>query len=33
LVVVVLFNGQPGEEKHQTRMRETLDAIYFDLGI
>jgi CubicO group peptidase (beta-lactamase class C family) len=33
LVVVVIFNGMPGEAAHQERMRETLAAIYEDLGI
>ncbi len=33
LVVVVIFNGMPGEEAHQQRRRETLAAIYEDLGI
>jgi CubicO group peptidase (beta-lactamase class C family) len=30
LVVAVVFNGMPGEELHQARMRETLTAIYQD---
>ncbi|HEY1922505.1 MAG TPA: serine hydrolase domain-containing protein, partial [Tepidisphaeraceae bacterium] len=33
LVVIVIFNGMPGEEAHQKRMRATLAAIYEDLGI
>jgi CubicO group peptidase (beta-lactamase class C family) len=33
LVVVVIFNGMPGEEAHQKRMRATLEAVYTDLGI
>jgi len=33
LVVVVIFNGMPGEAVHQLRMTETLAAIYEDLGI
>ncbi|MDR0533246.1 MAG: beta-lactamase family protein [Verrucomicrobiales bacterium] len=33
LVVSVIFNGMCGEVKHQVRMRETLTAIYDDLGI
>lgn len=33
LCAVVLFNGMPGEEAHQARMRATLDALYADLGI
>lgn len=32
LCAVVLFNGMPGEEAHQARMRATLDALYGDLG-
>lgn len=31
LVVVVLFNGQPGEPRHQTRIAETLTCIYRDV--
>jgi CubicO group peptidase (beta-lactamase class C family) len=33
LSVVVLTNGMPGEERHQRRMRDLLDALYTDLGI
>lgn len=33
LVVVVIFNGMPGEEAHQKRMRATLEAVYEDLGL
>lgn len=33
LCAVVLFNGMPGEEKHQARMRATLDALYADLEL
>jgi CubicO group peptidase (beta-lactamase class C family) len=33
LVVVLIFNGMPGEAAHQQRMREALSAIYEDLGI
>jgi CubicO group peptidase (beta-lactamase class C family) len=33
LVVVVVFNGLPGQAKHQARMRETLVAIYEDLEL
>ena len=33
LVVVVVFNGLPGEAKHQLRMRLTLAAIYEDLEL
>jgi CubicO group peptidase (beta-lactamase class C family) len=32
LCAVVLFNGMPGEELHQKRMREVLDSLYIDLG-
>lgn len=31
LCAVLLFNGMPGEEKHQARMRAALDALYLDL--
>jgi CubicO group peptidase (beta-lactamase class C family) len=33
LVVAIIFNGMPGEEAHQQRMRSVLGAIYEDLGI
>ncbi len=33
LVVIVIFNGMPGEEAHQKRVRATLGAVYEDLGI
>jgi len=33
LCAVVLFNGMPGEELHQPRMRRVLDALYTDLGL
>lgn len=33
LVVAVLFNGQPGEGRHQRRMREFLSALYESLGL
>lgn len=33
LVVVLIFNGMPGEPAHQQRMRDALTAIYEDLGI
>jgi CubicO group peptidase (beta-lactamase class C family) len=33
LVIIVIFNGMPGEEVHQKRMRATLAAVYEDLGI
>jgi CubicO group peptidase (beta-lactamase class C family) len=33
LVIALAFNGQPGEPKHDRRIRECLAAIYEDLGI
>ncbi|MDD5261960.1 MAG: serine hydrolase [Methylacidiphilales bacterium] len=33
LVVVLIYNGMPGEAAHQTRAREALSAIYLDLGL
>ncbi|MEM1107425.1 MAG: serine hydrolase domain-containing protein [Planctomycetota bacterium] len=33
LVAVVIFNGMPGEPKHQQRMYAVLGAIYEDLGL
>jgi CubicO group peptidase (beta-lactamase class C family) len=33
LAVAVIFNGQPGEPAHQRRMRDTLAALYEDLGL
>jgi len=33
LCAVVLFNGLPGEERHQIRMRRTLDAMYRELDL
>jgi CubicO group peptidase (beta-lactamase class C family) len=33
VVAVVMFNGMAGEVKHQARMRETLTAVYEDLGL
>ena len=33
LVVALQWNGMPGEQKHQARARETVDAIYQDLGV
>jgi len=32
LCVSLLFNGLPGEETHQNRMRSALNALYTDLG-
>ncbi|HEX4054927.1 MAG TPA: serine hydrolase domain-containing protein [Tepidisphaeraceae bacterium] len=33
VAIVVIFNGMPGEDAHQRRMRATLEAVYEDLGI
>ncbi len=33
LVIVLVFDGMPGETAHQKRMRACLNAIYEDLGI
>lgn len=33
LCAVLLFNGLPGEELHQKRMRAALDALYADLNL
>ena len=33
LVVAIVWNGTPGEPKHQRRARETLTALYEDLGL
>jgi CubicO group peptidase (beta-lactamase class C family) len=33
LAIVVIFNGMAGEAKHQPRMRQTLAAVYEDLGL
>lgn len=33
LVVVLIFDGMPGETAHQSRMRSCLNAIYADLGL
>ena len=33
LCAVVLCNGMPGEERHQPRMRQILDALYADLAL
>ena len=33
LAVVLIFNGMPGEEAHQRRMREALGAVYEDMGL
>ena len=33
LVAAIVFNGMPGEPKHNLRMRKFLTAVYEDLGI
>ncbi|MEX0652834.1 MAG: serine hydrolase domain-containing protein, partial [Phycisphaeraceae bacterium] len=33
LVVAVVFNGMPGEPRHQRRVRDVLSAVYEDLGL
>jgi CubicO group peptidase (beta-lactamase class C family) len=33
LVVAIVWNGTPGEAKHQLRARATLTALYEDLGL
>jgi CubicO group peptidase (beta-lactamase class C family) len=33
LAVAVIFNGQPGEPRHQRRMHAVLRALYEDLGL
>jgi CubicO group peptidase (beta-lactamase class C family) len=33
LAVAIVWNGTPGEAKHQTRARATLTALYEDLGL
>ncbi|HSI33630.1 MAG: serine hydrolase domain-containing protein [Phycisphaerae bacterium] len=33
VTVACVFNGMPGEQKHQARTRAVLDAIYEDLGL
>lgn len=33
LAVVLIFTGQPGEPRHQARMRDALTAVYEDLGL
>ena len=33
LVVAVVFNGMPADDRHNARMAATLDAIYEDLAI
>lgn len=33
LVVAIVWNGMPGEPKHQKRQRDTLTVLYEDLGL
>jgi CubicO group peptidase (beta-lactamase class C family) len=33
LVVALVFNGMPGNEQHERRIRAALDAVYQDLGL
>jgi CubicO group peptidase (beta-lactamase class C family) len=33
LVVAIVWNGMPGGPKHQARQRDTLSAVYEDLGL
>lgn len=33
LVVALVFNGMPGERKHDVRLRAVLAALYIDLGL
>ena len=33
IAVAIVWNGMPGESKHQQRQRETLTALYEDLGL
>jgi CubicO group peptidase (beta-lactamase class C family) len=33
LVAVIIFNGMPGEAKHQQRIRHVLEALYTDLKL
>jgi CubicO group peptidase (beta-lactamase class C family) len=33
LAVAIMWNGMPGEPKHQIRQRQTLTALYEDLGL
>ena len=33
LAVAVVWNGRPGEQRHDRRLRETLAALYDDLGL
>jgi CubicO group peptidase (beta-lactamase class C family) len=33
LVVAIVFNGTPGEDEHDRRVRAVLTALYEDLGL
>ena len=33
LVVALVFNGMPGEARHQRRIRAVIEALYVDLGL
>ena len=33
VVVCLAFNGLPGEQKHQERVREVLGTLYEELGL
>jgi CubicO group peptidase (beta-lactamase class C family) len=33
LAVAIVWNGRPGEQRHDRRLRETLTALYQDLGL
>ena len=33
LVVIVIFNGMPGEPRHNQRVRDFNTAVYEDLGL
>ena len=33
LAVAILWNGRPGEQRHDRRLRETMTALYVDLGL
>ena len=32
-VVAIVWNGRPGEGPHDRRLRETLAAVYEDVGV
>jgi hypothetical protein len=33
LVIILIFNGAPGDARHNARLRATMGAIYEDLGL